>query len=1013
MTTARRVLAPYVARHRGALAGAAASTIVLTAASLASPWPLKLVIDRLVARERPFDLDGNDTALLAGVVLAILAIAGVSALAQYFSDVWLNRAGEQIVHDLRVVLYDHLQRLSLAFHDTQKTGNLVTRLTGDVNSVGQLFSESLGKIVSAVLLLLGMATVSVVVDPVLALAVLGVSPVLFAVTARYRGRLKSLARRQRAEEGEIASLANESLSAMQVVKAFGSEGFEHGRVERRSRSRLAIGVLLSRTEARFSGLVDVLGAVATALVVVVGVSRVAAGQLTPGDLVVFVSYASRTYKPLRDIARQMGKVSQSLVRAERVAEILATDTQLEERRETYRGDRAVGAVELRDVSFSYATGRPALHDVSLRISPGSRVAVVGPSGAGKSTLAALVARFYDPAAGSVSIDGRDVRDCSLPWLREQVGLLLQDTVLFSGTVAANIAYASDASYAEVVAAARAGHAHDFVTDLPAGYDTELGPRGVALSGGQRQRLGIARVLLRSPPILVLDEPTTGLDTVSETQVINGLNALMRGRTTIVITHSVDLARDADRVVVLENGRVVEDGPPGDLLARRGVFHRLAHGRPAPAGPVPSGTAVLGADPSASGAAGPARRTPPPHDPALPEMPRLLDPDAMRPVLRRSLRRDLADTPLGDLRIARVRYDPNERVVVHYRVTIGGRDHHAVATVIAGQDLAAKIQGPRFAEMTAMVDGRSPAARPVVYDPEVNAIITWLPFDVKLPGLAVPPPELADRLSRAGASAPRRPGGPAVLGYKPASRAVLRFGDHILKAYAKDRQFSAAVTGLLASGCAPSLYAPRLRATFADLRLTAQPVVDGITPGEAVDVAREAGAFLRALHGYRRDELALWWPAHQLAEAKRHARLAATVVPELAPCLRGLADRLTRSLPADPALVSAHGDFHVDQILVGHDRLVVVDFDGMCRAPAALDVATYAADVVRGRDDDLDRVFAVLDPLREGYGRTPDHVEWYLSTAILCRATHPFRAQVPNWEARVRAMAGAAEEVLRS
>ncbi|MGH3343409.1 MAG: ABC transporter transmembrane domain-containing protein [Carbonactinosporaceae bacterium] len=1006
MTATRRVLGPYVKRHGWALAGAGGSTIVLTAATLASPWPMKLVIDRLVAHERPIDLGGDDVVLLAGVAVLILLVAGVSAIAQYYSEVWLKRAGEQIVHDLRVALYGHLQRLSLTFHDAQQTGNLVTRLTGDVNSVGQLFSRSLGEIVSATLLLLGMAAVSVMVDPVLALAVLGLSPVLFAVTSRYKRRLKDLARRQRAEEGEIASLANESLSAMQVVKAFGSERYERGRVEVRSESRLAIGVLLSRTEARFSGLIDVLGAVATALVVVIGVLRVAAGHVTPGDLVVFTSYASKTYKPLRDIARQMGRVSQSLVRADRVAEVLATDTRLEERRDAFRGDRALGEVELRDVSFSYATGRPALRDVSFRVPPGSRVAIVGPSGAGKSTLAALVARFYDPDSGAVSIDGRDVRDCSLSWLREQVGFLLQDTVLFSGTVAANIAYASDALFSWVIAAARIAYAHDFITQLPAGYGTDLGPRGVGLSGGQRQRLGIARVLLRDPPILVLDEPTTGLDAMSEAQVIDGLYALMRHRTTIVITHSIALARTADRVLVLENGRVVEDGSPEELLARRGMFHRLARGRASPSFLPPRFTGP----PSGPGTA---RRTPPPPDPALPEIPRLLDPDVMRATLRRTLRRDLVHAPLDDLRIARVRYDPQERIMVHYRATVGGRDHHAVATVVARHDLGAKIRNPRFAEMTAIVDGRSPGARPVTHDPEVNAIVTWLPFDVELPGLAVPPSELAGRLSRAGIgiSLPKHPGGPVVLGYKPASRAVLRCGDHILKAYAKDRQFRVAVTGLRASGSAPPLSAPHLRAGFADLRLTAQPAMDGTTPAEAVDAAREAGAFLRVLHGYEFADLVPASPARQLSEGRRHARLAGVIVPELVPHLQGLTDRLARRLPSGLALASAHGDFHVDQLIVNQERLAVVDFDGMCKAPAALDVATYAADVVRGREDDLERVLAVLEPLCGSYGGTPDGIEWYLSTAVLCRATHPFRAQAPDWRERVRAMVRVAGEVL--
>ena len=992
MTPAGKVLRPYIKRHRWTLVGASACTIVLTVATLASPWPLKFVIDHLIERERPFALSGGDLALLAVVVLAILLIAAVRALSEFYSEIWLKGSGEQIVHDLRVALYDHLQRLSLSFHDTQKKGNLVTRVTGDVNSVGQLFSESLGEIVSAVLLLIGMAVVSVIVDPVLALAVLGVSPVLFFVTSRYKGRLKELARRQRVEEGEIASLADESLSAMQVVKAFGSERFERSRVERRSESRLAIGVLLSRTEARFGGLIDVLGAVATGLVVIVGVMRVAAGRLTPGDLVVFTSYASRTYKPLRDIARQLGKVSRSLVRADRVAEILATDTRLEDRRGAYSGGRASGDVELRDASFSYTGGRPALIDVSLTIPHGSRIAIVGSSGAGKSTLGALIARFYDPTSGTVSIDGRDARDCSLSWLREQVGFLLQDTVLFSGTVAANIAYASDAPFSEVAEAARVSHANGFIAELPAGYETELGPRGVGLSGGQRQRIGIARVLLRNPPILVLDEPTSGLDALSEAEVIDGLYALMEGRTTIVITHSIALARTADRVLVLENGRIVEDGPPEQLMSGGGTFNRLASRQKV----------------------GPATReeTSPPSDPALPQMHRLLDTTEMRPILRRSLGGDLEKTELDDLRIARVRYDPGERVIVHYRITENGHALDAVATVIAQQDLGAKVRNPRFTTMATIVNGRSPGRRPVAHDPELDAIIAWLPFDAKLPGLAIPPSELVDRLTRAGASVgdDREP---VLIGYKPSSRAVLRLGDQVLKAYGKDSHFDAARNGLVASGSSSSLCAVPLRAELEDLRLTSQGAVDGTTPPEALEFASEAGAFLRVLQDHEFAELPPASPGHQLREADRHARLASVLVPDLTARLERLIERLNQSMPANVPLAPAHGDFHVDQLIANEKRLTVIDFDEMCRAPAALDVATYAADEVRGCEQDLERVHAALQPLCDGYKGTPDWIDWYLATAILCRATRPFRAQTSDWPERTKAIVSAAEGALSS
>jgi ATP-binding cassette, subfamily B, bacterial len=572
-----RLLRPFLARHWGALAGAGVSTVALSAATLAAPWPLKLAIDHLIGDHNGrFSLSGADAALLAGLAGLVLAIAMVDAVATYLSDFWLNRSGERIVHDLRVATYAHLQRLSLAFHASRPKGDLVTRITGDVNEVGKLFSDIIGTFAQAVLTLLGMAVVSFELDPVLAAAAFLVSPLLFAVTVHYQRTIKQMARRQRAKEGEIASLANEALSAMQVVKAFGAERFEHERVLRRSAERLEAGVRGSRMEARFSGVVDVLGSVATAVVLALGVLRVASGHLSPGDLVVFVSYTNRLYRPLRDIARQTSYAARSMARLDRIGEILASEQILQERPGAFRGGRARGDLELRHVEFGYGPGRPALADVSLSLEAGTKLALVGPSGAGKSTVGALVARFHDPVYGRVLIDGRDARDCSPVWLRDQVGVLLQDTILFSGTVADNIAYGLQADRAAVVAAATAACADEFVAALPDGYDTVLGPGGIGLSGGQRQRIGIARVLLRDPPILVLDEPTTGLDAHSEGRVLRGLAALIRGRTTIVITHSAALASTADRVAVMERGRIVEEGTPAELLGRASGFRRLVH-----------------------------------------------------------------------------------------------------------------------------------------------------------------------------------------------------------------------------------------------------------------------------------------------------------------------------------------------------------------------------------------------------------------------------------------------------
>ena len=574
---ASRLLGPFLRKEWPALVGATASTLLLTVAGLASPWPLKIVLNSILDRHpvRPFVLQPSDLRLLAAVAGLVLAVALVDAVSSYLRDMWLQSAGERIVHDLRVALYAQLQRLSLSFHERQHTGDLVTRITGDVNDVGTLFSRSLGTLASAVLLLIGMLVVTVALDPLLALASFAVAPLLAVVTYRYRNRVKQMARRRRAQEGQIATIASEALGAMRVVKAFGSEGFEQNRVTRQSKERLESGIAATRIGARFSGLIDILGAFATALVLVLGVFRVAAGVLSPGDLVVLLSYTRRIYRPLREIASEAVQVAKSMASGDRIAEILATDPMLVDRPGAYHGERAGGNIVFENVSFAYAPRRPALTNLSLAIPAGSRIAVVGRSGAGKSTLGALVARFYDPDRGRVLIDGRDARDCSVAWVREQIGLVLQDTILFSGTVTENISYGIDASPEAIVAAATTAGAGAFISALPDGYETALGPKGVGLSGGQRQRIAIARTLLRNPPILVLDEPTTGLDAESEARVMEGLAMLMQGRTTILISHSLGLALSADRIVVLDQGRVVQEGTPSELLAVEGPFRSLA------------------------------------------------------------------------------------------------------------------------------------------------------------------------------------------------------------------------------------------------------------------------------------------------------------------------------------------------------------------------------------------------------------------------------------------------------
>src|SRR4051794_15438489 len=510
MSDGLHTLRPYVLRQWPALLGATASTTVIAAAELAKPWPLALIVDHLLSdRQAPFTLDGGDIRLLLAIGALILAIAVAESAATYLSGLWMQSAGERITHELRVAIYDHLQRLSLAFHQRTPKGDLLTRVTEDVNDMGELFSDTLGEMLQSALLAVGMSVVLLFIDPVLALLSLATAPILVWVSYVFRRKVRERARRQRHHEGDLASIANEALSAMTVVKAFGAEDMESERVRARSEKRMGVGVEVARLQARFDGTVGVLRSLATAIVTVAGVLRVVHGDLSAGDLIIFVSYTRKASSPMRSFAREAAKLTAAMARADRIAEILHTDEIIEEG--SYSGPRAHGEIELDRVSFAYRGERHALHDVSLKLEPGQRLALTGESGAGKSTLASLIARFYDPTEGRVLIDGRDVRDCTVQWLRDQIAVVLQDTVLFTGSVRENIAYGTDAGDEDVERAARAAAAHDFIVKLPDGYDPKLGPQGAGLSGGQRQRLGIARTLLRNPPIIILDEPTTALD----------------------------------------------------------------------------------------------------------------------------------------------------------------------------------------------------------------------------------------------------------------------------------------------------------------------------------------------------------------------------------------------------------------------------------------------------------------------------------------------------------------------
>jgi ATP-binding cassette, subfamily B, bacterial len=798
------VIARLLRRRWPALAGAGLATVVMTAGELAAPWPLKFVIDRVLDGHSGVSLRAADWRFLALIASAAVAIAVVQALAGYAAALWLKRAGEALVHDLRVATYTHLQRLSVPFHDTRQKGDLVQRITADVNAVGQIFAESLGAVTAALLLLVGMGAVTVWLDPVLAFVLFATVPPLALVTFRYRRRVQLLARRQRKAEGEIASIATEALGAIRLVKAFGSERHESDRVEVKSETRRAIGVDVSRAEARFAGLVDVLGAVAIAAILIAGAQRVSTGALTTGGLVVFAAYAQKVYRPLRDLARQAAAISRGMARAERVAEILAADAVMADATDGHRGARARGDLLLENVTFAYPGERTALDGVTLTIPNGQCVAVVGASGAGKSTLAALVARFHDPQDGRILIDDHDLRSCSMPWLRDQICLLLQDTVLFSGTVADNIAYATHAGRERVEEAARAAGADAFISALPDGYDTVLGPSGVGLSGGQRQRIGIARVLLRDPAVLLLDEPTTGLDAATAARLADGLLGLAAGRTTVLITHSLDLARRADRVVILEGGRIVADGPPQVLEGGNGTAAQ------------PAGTAA-----AAHGGGRLSRPRPqPPADPRLPALAGLLAPDALHSLLARVS----PDVHIRAITVRTVDYEPFRRATITAEATTSGARYGVVVRLDRHADLRTEATSRRAADLTRLAAGRTPGANPVVLDPGTGALVTWLPVDLRLPLLAEPAHALA---ARAGATTTDST--VEVASYRAGVRVTCLVGDRVVKQYAAASDHAAARRGLhVAAGA--GVGAPRLIRDLADDRAI---VIERLADGEMI------------------------------------------------------------------------------------------------------------------------------------------------------------------------------------
>ncbi len=579
----REIILNHLRREKGNLCFAAFCMLGLTLTDLLRPWPIKIIFDHiLLDRPLPHYLSFLRETLQSGKVTALVAISFSIVLiailrgALSYSQVYItSQIGNKLVYTLRRELFGHIQRLSLSFHNRARSGELLTKVAGDTSTVKDVFADLVLTNTSDLLTIIGVFVIMFALNWKLGLIVLGTFPLLLAnLFYRYR-TAKASARRQRKTEEKIATRISQVLSTAVLVQAFGREKYEEERFDSESSAYVQESIRNARIEAMAARAVEVISAMGGCAVVLFGSWQVLQGQMTLGSVVIFTSYLQSLYRPLRNMAKFSTQISKATVSAQRIAEVLQVEAEIEDDPSAIETSSLKGGIVFKNVSFDYGDGKGILNNVSFAIPPGQRVALVGTSGAGKSTLISLILRLYDPQAGTVEIDGLNIKQYKRESLRRHIGIVLQNSILFGASIKENIAYGKlDATMEQIVAAAKAANAHDFIIELEDGYDTIIGERGETLSGGQRQRIAIARALVRNAPILILDEPMTGLDVESEANVLEALNRLMAGKTCLLITHDLQSVADADLVLVLEEGRIVEQGRHRFLLSSSRRYRQL-------------------------------------------------------------------------------------------------------------------------------------------------------------------------------------------------------------------------------------------------------------------------------------------------------------------------------------------------------------------------------------------------------------------------------------------------------
>lgn len=566
--------------YRGLTAAAVVVLILGAGVALLEPWPMAVLIDSVLG-DKPLpgplerlvpDNSGVRVALAAVLGLVItLSIQGTRLLSDYLN----TKLDMRMVLDFRSHLFDHVQRLSFSFHDTKRTGEFMGRINGQAASVGKVVVGAF-PVLQAALTLVGMFWIAFRLNPLVAVLALSVVPFIYYSTGYHGSRIGPQVRNVKVMEMRSLHLIHEAMQMLRVIVAFNREQDEYAKFRAQGEEAVDARVKVTLRQSMFSLVVTLITGVGTAAVLGAGAAQVLAGKLTVGQLIVLMSYVAAVYRPLQTISATMNSIQEDLISFELALELLDTQPEVRERLGARAIGRAHGEVEFENVSFTYPGRERTLSDISFRVEPGQSVAIVGTTGAGKSTLISLLPRFYDPARGRVLLDGDDLRDLTLASLRGQISMVLQEPLLFTGTIGENIRYGRlDATQDEVREAARAANAHDFIVRLPKRYATRLGERGALLSGGERQRLCIARAFLKDAPVLVLDEPTSSIDSRTEGVILDALARLMQGRTTFIIAHRLSTVRHADHILVLDDGQVVEHGTHAELLARGGHYRALS------------------------------------------------------------------------------------------------------------------------------------------------------------------------------------------------------------------------------------------------------------------------------------------------------------------------------------------------------------------------------------------------------------------------------------------------------